>query len=46
MSEIAIDGKTQHNILPFTLQRPALTDPNFKGDLFRNASHETNLAKL
>jgi len=29
LSELAIDGQTDYPIAPFTLQRPAITDPNF-----------------
>lgn len=29
LSELAIDGQTHYPIAPFTLQRPAITDPNF-----------------
>jgi sarcosine oxidase len=30
LSEMAIDGQTAYPIAPFTLNRPAITDPNFK----------------
>lgn len=30
LSELAIDGQTQYPIAPFTLNRPAITDPDFK----------------
>lgn len=30
LSEIAIDGQTDYPIAPFTLNRPAMTDPNFE----------------
>ena len=29
LSELAIDGRTQYPIAPFTLNRPAITDPNY-----------------
>jgi sarcosine oxidase len=29
LSELAIDGHTDYPIAPFTLQRPAITDPNY-----------------
>ena len=29
LSELAIDGRTDYRIAPFTLQRPAITDPNY-----------------
>ena len=29
LSEMAIDGKTDHPIDPFVLDRPAVTDPDF-----------------
>lgn len=29
LSELAIDGHTDYRIAPFTLQRPAITDPNY-----------------
>ena len=30
LSELAIDGQTAYPIEPFTLQRPAITDPNYE----------------
>eukprot|EP00058_Branchiostoma_floridae_P008581 XP_002594069.1 hypothetical protein BRAFLDRAFT_68491 [Branchiostoma floridae] len=30
LSELAIDGRTQYPIAEFTMNRPAVTDPNFK----------------
>lgn len=30
MSEIAVDGRTKHDISSFGIQRPALTDPSYK----------------
>lgn len=30
LSELALDGQTQYPIAPFTLNRPAITDPNYK----------------
>ncbi|CAN5476986.1 N-methyl-L-tryptophan oxidase [soil metagenome] len=32
-SELLIDGHTAHDIRPFTLNRPALTDPNYTANL-------------
>jgi sarcosine oxidase len=29
LSELALDGHTKHDITPFSLQRPAITDPNY-----------------
>ena len=29
LSELAIDGQTDHPVEPFTLDRPAITDPDF-----------------
>jgi sarcosine oxidase len=30
LSELAIDGRAQYSIEPFTINRPAITDPNFQ----------------
>ena len=30
LSQMAIDGQTEYPIAPFTLQRPAITDPNYE----------------
>ncbi len=30
LSQLAIDGETEYPIAPFTLNRPAITDPNFE----------------
>jgi len=30
LSELAIEGRTDYPIAPFTLQRPAITDPNYQ----------------
>jgi monomeric sarcosine oxidase len=30
LSQLAIDGRSEYPIAPFSLQRPAITDPNFK----------------
>jgi len=30
LSQLALDGSTEYPIAPFTLNRPAITDPNFK----------------
>jgi sarcosine oxidase len=30
LSEMAIDGRTNYPILPFSLQRPAISDPNYE----------------
>ena len=35
LSDLALDGATEHPIAPFTADRPALTDPTFK-PVFRN----------
>jgi sarcosine oxidase len=32
LSEMAVDGRTQYPIEPFTLNRPAITDPNYPLD--------------
>jgi sarcosine oxidase len=29
LSELAVDGRTDYPIAPFTLRRPAITDPNY-----------------
>ena len=30
LSQLALDGQTEYPIEPFTLQRPAITDPNYE----------------
>ncbi|CAH1265569.1 PIPOX [Branchiostoma lanceolatum] len=47
LSQLAIDGRTQHPIDDFTFNRPAVTDPNFKLDFYLGGNKEDTLkAKL
>ena len=34
LSELAVYGATSHDIKPFTLERPAVTDTNFKPNFY------------
>ncbi|XP_060608423.1 monomeric sarcosine oxidase-like [Ruditapes philippinarum] len=40
LSEIAIDGKTQYDISPFTLDREALKDPDYKPVFFMGTGNK------
>ena len=48
LSEMAIDGKTNYDISPFTLDREALKDPNTKPVFFMGSDIEASqpVAKL
>ena len=43
LSEMAIDGKSSYDISEFKINRPAVTDPNFKSQFVIGG---TGIAKL
>ncbi|XP_045189446.1 monomeric sarcosine oxidase-like [Mercenaria mercenaria] len=50
LSEMAIDGRTQYDIAPFTMDREALTNPDYKTTIFEGGSlsggKDTSKSKL
>lgn len=38
LSEMAVDGRTQYDVTPFTMDREALKDPNYKPVFFMGTS--------
>ncbi|XP_076442769.1 monomeric sarcosine oxidase-like [Babylonia areolata] len=46
LSELAVEGRTQYNISEFSMDRPALTDPNFQPVFYMGKKHSSADSKL
>ena len=46
LSELAVYGSTPHDIKPFTMNRPAITDPNYKPNFYYGFDQVEQTSKL